>query len=76
MAGQKTKEPTTGQDDTQNVVVPLPRALHRELRFLSIDRHRPMNALIVEAVEQWMKRQPERGRYGGEEQPSAKATKR
>jgi hypothetical protein len=51
------------QEETQNVVIPLPKGLHRELRFLSVDRDRPMNALILEAINNWWARQPEFGKY-------------
>jgi len=71
MAGRKKPIPAEDheQDETQNVVVPLPKVLHRQLRFLSVERGRPMNALIVEAVRSWWERQPEFGKYpvGAEE---------
>jgi hypothetical protein len=64
MAGRKKDpEQTTEQDETQNVVIPLPKALHRQLRFLSVDRGQPMNALIVEAVRFWWERQREFTKY-------------
>lgn len=62
-ARKKGAESETERDETQNVVVPLPKVLHRQLRFLSVERGTPMNALIVEAVRSWWERQPEFGKY-------------
>lgn len=76
MAGRKRgpEQATELQEDTQNVVIPLPRVLHRQLRFLSVERARPMNALIVEAVRSWWERQPEFGKYpmGADEKKARK----
>jgi hypothetical protein len=63
-ARKKTTEET--EPETQNVVIPLPKTLHRQLRFLSVDRGQPMNALIVEAVRSWWERQPEFSKYAPE----------
>lgn len=65
MAGRKKEPEETAEqeEETQNVVIPLPKVLHRQLRFLSVDRGRPMNALIVEAVRSWWERQPEFTKY-------------
>ncbi len=62
MAAKKKLEATV-TEGTQDVVIPLPKTLHRELRFLSIDRDRPMNALLLEAIRGWWEKQPEHGSY-------------
>ncbi len=61
MPVKKTK--ATSKDETQQVVIPMPKKLHRELKFLSVDRDRTMNAMIIEAIEAWWKDQPEFGKY-------------
>lgn len=61
--------------ETQNVVIPLPKLLHRQLRFLSVDRDQPMNKLVVEAVRFWWERQPEFAKYDETEGKKAPARK-
>jgi len=43
----------------------IPRSLHRALRHVAIDRETSMNDLVVSTLEKWWGEQPERKTYGG-----------
>lgn len=59
MAAKKADE----KEPEQKFVLRLPESLHYALRHVSIDRKTSLNALIVEVLEGWWAKQPERGRY-------------
>jgi predicted HicB family RNase H-like nuclease len=72
------KEPA--KEAEQKFVLRLPEGLHRALRHVSIDRRTSLNAMIIEALEAWWSKQPERERSGiGEDatkRPNSKARRR
>jgi hypothetical protein len=55
------KEPTSEVE--QKFVLRLPEGLHHALRHVSIDRKTSLNTMIIEALEQWWSKQPERDQY-------------
>ena len=59
MAAKKATE----KEPEQKFVLRLPESLHHALRHVSIDRKTSLNALIIEALETWWAKQPERSRY-------------
>ncbi len=54
---------TAEKEPEQKFVLRLPESLHQQLRHVAIDRKTSLNALIVEVVEEWWAKQPERGAY-------------
>lgn len=57
------KKAAVEKEPDQKFVLRLPESLHHALRHVSIDRKTSLNALIVEVLEAWWSKQPERGRY-------------
>lgn len=57
------KKAAVEKESEQKFVLRLPESLHYALRHVSIDRKTSLNALIVEVLEGWWAKQPERGRY-------------
>jgi predicted HicB family RNase H-like nuclease len=50
-------------DAKQGLMLRLPKSLHTALRHVSIDRGQSLNTLIVEVLEAWWAKQPERKKY-------------
>lgn len=59
MAAKKATE----KEAEQKFVLRLPESLHHALRHVSIDRKTSLNALIIEALDQWWSKQPEHRQY-------------
>jgi predicted HicB family RNase H-like nuclease len=51
--------------EMQRFIMRMPKELHRQLRFLSVDRGVSLNSMIVETLERWWKAQPEHGKFPG-----------
>jgi predicted HicB family RNase H-like nuclease len=68
-AGMAVKKTPTNQPE-QKFVLRLPESLHHALRHVSIDRKTSLNALIVEVLEGWWAKQPERSKYAQVKVPS------
>lgn len=59
------KKSANEKEPEQKFVLRLPESLHHALRHVSIDRKTSLNALIIEAVDAWWSKQPERSKYRG-----------
>lgn len=59
------KKRVAEKEPDQKFVLRLPGSLHHALRHVSIDRKTSLNSLIIEAVEGWWAKQPERSKYRG-----------
>lgn len=57
------KKAAVEKEPEQKFVLRLPESLHHALRHVSIDRKTSLNALIVEVLEAWWSKQPERTKY-------------
>lgn len=57
------KKAVVEKEPEQKFVLRLPESLHHALRHVSIDRKTSLNALIVEVLETWWAKQPERSKY-------------
>lgn len=61
---RKPASPATEPSDRVQLLVRIPRKLHRELRHAAVDRGSSLNALVLAAIGEWWKAQPEKDRYG------------
>jgi predicted HicB family RNase H-like nuclease len=61
--GMAAKKAAVEKESEQKFVLRLPESLHYALRHVSIDRKTSLNALIVEVLEEWWSKQPERNKY-------------
>lgn len=57
------KKAAVEREPEQKFVLRLPESLHHALRHVSIDRKTSLNALIIEALDSWWAKQPERPKY-------------
>lgn len=57
------KKDQAAADEKQGLMLRMPKSLHTALRHVSIDRKTSLNALIVDVLEAWWARQPERTKY-------------
>jgi predicted HicB family RNase H-like nuclease len=59
------RSPAPSAEATPRVqlLVRIPRELHRGLKHAAVDRNRSLNALVLSALEEWWQAQPDRRRY-------------
>jgi predicted HicB family RNase H-like nuclease len=62
--GPVPREATPASDgDRVQVLLRLPRDLHRALKHAAVDRDTSVNEMLSQALREWWKDQPERVRY-------------
>jgi predicted HicB family RNase H-like nuclease len=54
----------TEPSERVQLLIRIPRKLHRELKHAAVDRDTSLNELVLAAIGEWWRAQPEKGRYG------------
>jgi predicted HicB family RNase H-like nuclease len=59
----RPKRTVPAEKDRVQVLLRIPRDLHRSLKHAAVDRNISVNEMLSQALRDWWKTQPERDRY-------------